>query len=130
MQSLLDKDPHEVIYRAVKGMVPKNKLREDILKQHLIVHDGPYHSQFEMMLPQFTESDAININDHFDLSQETVGDKEKWEIVFATDEQNIPEELKDLDVNINPDQNKPETLREKTHTMPKDNMFMAQGLKN
>jgi len=32
MRELLEKDPHEVIYRAVKGMVPKNKLREDILK--------------------------------------------------------------------------------------------------
>lgn len=51
LRQLLEKDPHEAIYRAVKGMIPKNKLREDILKQHLIVHDGPYHSQYAQMLP-------------------------------------------------------------------------------
>lgn len=51
MRSLLEKNPYEVIYRAVKGMTPKNKLREDILKQYLIVHDGPYHSQYNWHLP-------------------------------------------------------------------------------
>jgi hypothetical protein len=69
------------------------------------VHDGPYHSQFEMMLPQFTESDNININKHFAIDQESVKDKETWEIVYASDEKNIPTELKDLDVNIDPDHN-------------------------
>jgi len=82
------------------------------------------------MLPQFTESDNININEHFSMDNDSVADKEKWEIVFATDEANIPSELKDLNVNIDPDHNKPETLRPKTHTMPKDNMFLSQGLKN
>jgi len=72
MRTLLEKDAHEVIYRAVKGMVPKNKLREDILKQHLIVHDGPYHSQFELMLPQFTESESTNINEHFKMDKESI----------------------------------------------------------
>lgn len=32
MRDLLEKNPSEIIYRAVKGMTPKTKLREDILK--------------------------------------------------------------------------------------------------
>jgi len=50
--------------------------------------------------------------------------------VFATDEKNIPSELSNLNVNINHDHNVPETLVKKTHTMPKTNMFISQGLKN
>jgi large subunit ribosomal protein L13 len=31
LRSLRDKDSEEVIYRAVKGMLPKNQIREEIL---------------------------------------------------------------------------------------------------
>jgi large subunit ribosomal protein L13 len=46
MRSLIEKDSSRVIYRAIKGMIPKNDLREQILRQKLIVHDGPYHTQY------------------------------------------------------------------------------------
>ncbi len=51
MRSLVEKDSSRVIYRAIKGMIPKNDLREQILRQKLIVHDGPYHTQYAQMLP-------------------------------------------------------------------------------
>ena len=44
MEKLLIKDPAKVVYFAVKGMLPKNKLREPMLKKMLIVHAGPYHT--------------------------------------------------------------------------------------
>ena len=44
MEKLLLKDPAKVVYFAVKGMLPKNKLREPLLKKMLIVHAGPYHT--------------------------------------------------------------------------------------
>jgi len=31
MRHLIEKDPAEVVYRAVKGMLPKNKTRESLL---------------------------------------------------------------------------------------------------
>ena len=46
MRSLIEKDSSRVIYRAIKGMIPKNDLREQILRKKLIVHDGPYHTQY------------------------------------------------------------------------------------
>ena len=46
MRSLIEKDSSRVIYRAIKGMIPKNDLREQILRQKLIDHDGPYHTQY------------------------------------------------------------------------------------
>lgn len=44
MDKLLQKEPRQVLYFAIKGMLPKNKLREPLLERSLIVHDGPFHS--------------------------------------------------------------------------------------
>ena len=51
----LERDPEEVVYLAVKGMIPKNNTREKLLRQNLIVHAGPYHPHHAQKLPQFTE---------------------------------------------------------------------------
>lgn len=77
-------------------MLPKNKLREDILRKQLIVHDGPYHTQYNFMLPHFTESQSFDINEHFGFSN--VQNKDKWQIAFESDPSKRPVELKDLDV--------------------------------
>lgn len=42
LKELLDKEPEEVIRKAVQGMVPKNKLGRAILKK-LKVYSGPDH---------------------------------------------------------------------------------------
>ena len=78
MRSLIEKDVSKVFYLAIKGMLPKTKLREDILRKQLIVHDGPYHDQYNFMLPHFTESKPFDINEHFNFNK--VGDKNTWEI--------------------------------------------------
>jgi hypothetical protein len=44
----------------------------------LIVHAGPYHTQFAQMLPHFTESAPHDINEHFGFNK--VGDKDEFEI--------------------------------------------------
>lgn len=91
MRALVEKEPYRVIYRAVKGMIPKNHIREEILSQRLIVHDGPYHTQYAWMLPQFTESEPHDINEHFGFNK--VGDKDEFEIEFETDPSKRPKEL-------------------------------------
>mmetsp|Transcript_62731 Transcript_62731/g.86700 ORF Transcript_62731/g.86700 Transcript_62731/m.86700 type:complete len:90 (+) Transcript_62731:600-869(+) len=62
MRLLIEKDARQVVYLAVKGMLPKNSHREDILKKHLIVHDGPYHTQVNWKLPQFGQAMPNDIN--------------------------------------------------------------------
>lgn len=46
LRDLLQKDPAQAIRRAVKGMMPKNNIRMDIIDKHLFVHAGPYHNHF------------------------------------------------------------------------------------
>jgi large subunit ribosomal protein L13 len=53
MKELVEKDPTEIIRRAVKGMLPKNTIRGIILERNLIVHAGPYHDHLAQKLPQF-----------------------------------------------------------------------------
>lgn len=109
-------------------MTPKNKLREDILKQFLVIHEGPYHNQFNWHLPQFTESDPIDINKSLGLT--SVNDSEKYEIAFATEPDKLPEELSHLSLNMKEDAMYPPTLRPKTTTLPKHNKYLAQGAKS
>jgi ribosomal protein L13 len=53
MKDLVQKDPSEIIFRAVKGMMAKNTIRNIILEKNLIIHAGPYHNHFAQKLPQF-----------------------------------------------------------------------------
>lgn len=94
MKGLVEKDPAKIFYLAVKGMMPPNKLREIQLRQKLIIHAGPYHTQYAQMLPQFTESQPLDINEHLDLHN--TSDPNHWRIEFETHPENRPEELKDL----------------------------------
>ena len=124
MRTLIEKDPHEVIYRAIKGMIPKNGLREDILRQKLIVHDGPYHNQYNWMLPQFTEPEHYDINEHFGLNK--VHDKDEWMIEFDSNPEARPAEFKDFDEDIKHENTIPNHLREgPKYTVPKTNLFAA-----
>jgi ribosomal protein L13 len=50
MKDLIKKDVEQVIYRTVRGMLPHNSIREHIMA-NLIVHEGPYHTQFAQKLP-------------------------------------------------------------------------------
>lgn len=73
------------------------------------------------------EPQPKDINEH--LSIDDLANKDKFEISFTTDPDNIPEELKDLDVNLDEDINELYHLKEKTHTVPKTNLFMAKSLR-
>ena len=51
MKDLIIKDPQEIVFRAVKGMLAKNTIRGLILEKNLIIHAGPYHDHFAQKLP-------------------------------------------------------------------------------
>ncbi len=42
LRELLERKPEEVIKKAVKGMLPKNKLQDKMLK-HLFIYSGEEH---------------------------------------------------------------------------------------
>ncbi len=50
-RQLFDKDPSELVYRAVKGMLPKNKLSDQILKK-LRVYADAAHPHFAQVHTQ------------------------------------------------------------------------------
>jgi large subunit ribosomal protein L13 len=43
-QRLLEKKPEDIIFKAVSGMIPQNKLKKDILRK-LKVYAGSEHKQ-------------------------------------------------------------------------------------
>lgn len=79
------------------------------------------------MLPQFTESDPIDINDEF--GYKTITDETKWTIQYASDRNNLPEELAHLPTDYDDEREVADFVKPKTHTTPKSRMFMAQGSK-
>ena len=83
--------------------MPKNKTRNTILKQKLFIYRGPYHDLMPSRLPQFTERDPIDINEHFQLGDKLFDHKNEYKITYASDPNNIPEEFADLEVDIDED---------------------------
>jgi large subunit ribosomal protein L13 len=43
-KDMIEKDPAEIIRRAVKGMLPNNNIQGKLLDLNLIVHAGMYHN--------------------------------------------------------------------------------------
>lgn len=46
-------------------MLPKNKLKNDIVKDKLFIYPGPYHDLMPDHLPQFTTREPYDINEYF-----------------------------------------------------------------
>jgi len=83
------------MYQAVKGMLPKTKTREDLIKKKLHLYPGPYHKYHSVGLPQFTDPIPSDINAELGFNDL---DPANNKIIFATGE--IPEEYKDIPVEI------------------------------
>lgn len=95
------------------------------------MHAGPYHTQYAQMLPQFTESEPLDINEHLNLH--TTSDPNEWRIEFETHPENRPEELAHLQMvdEVDPEAHIPVPLRApRQFTNPKTNLFMTQAAKS
>jgi len=127
MIHLMEKDPEKLIYLSVKGMLPKNNLREEILSKYLIVHGGPYHPHLAQKLPQFTEPEPKDFNKEFNFEMSSIADPDQYKIVFESDPKAMAEDeqfgkhIRDIDEEMS----RPGHLTEKTHTDPKINKYMA-----
>lgn len=110
--------------RAVLGMLPKNKLRKDILKTSLKIYLEPYHN-YGNILPQFTELMPRDINKDTGFDNITPENT----IVRGMSAKELPEELKELPIDIDETMDIPITLRKKTRATPKDNMRLGESIK-
>ena len=50
-----------MIIHSLKGMLPKNKMRENYLK-NILIYDGPFHDLHVLGLPQFGDLTPVNYN--------------------------------------------------------------------
>jgi len=125
MEHLMEKDPEKLIYRTVKGMLPKNDLREEILSKYLIVHGGPYHPHLAQKLPQFTEPEPIDINKEYNFEMSSLTDPNQYKIIFESKPDEKDEQFDNHTREIDESMSKPAHLIKKTHTDPKSNLFMA-----
>jgi hypothetical protein len=83
------------------------------------------------MLPHFTESKPLDINERLGLSRTT--DKDVWQVEFETNPATSPVELKHLDrvTPTNPEELQvPPSMRSNDFSDPKSNMFMTQAVKS
>ena len=100
MKDLVQKDPQEIIYRAVKGMLAKNTIRGILLERNLIIHEGPFHDHIAQKLPQFVPQRPMDINQEIGLDSFT---KEETTVIYESNPASVPEEFKDLPRDVNED---------------------------
>lgn len=110
-KTILEKNPHRILNDAVLGMLPKNGLRHDVLK-NIIIYDGPYHDLQRTGLPQFTEPKPFNIND--ELGHKEINKENSILTYYSSAE--VPEEYKDFDMELDTSFADPFGAKVKTHT--------------
>ena len=50
-KEIVESNPERILTDAVSGMLPKNKLRKDIIAKNLVMFRGPYHTYHHVGLP-------------------------------------------------------------------------------
>jgi hypothetical protein len=99
MKHMLERRPEHVLETAIKGMIPKNLLRNDTLNKRLLIYPGAYHPHFEQGLPQFTVAEPDDINERFDFGK-LVERRHEYKIIFQSDPNDLPEEFADVERDI------------------------------
>lgn len=67
MKKQIEKDPCEIIRRAVIGMLPNNTVRDILMSRNLTIHAGMYHPHLAQKLPQFVDLPPDDINKHIGI---------------------------------------------------------------
>ena len=128
MREMLNKDAPSVVYLTVKGMLPKNKTRRKLLRQKLIVHEGPYHQFFNQKLPQFTESPPLDINKLIGLDLEDVkANPQDYTITYEENPNDPLEALKDVKRELGDQMVIPHHLQKPRMINPKANLRISKA---
>ena len=95
-----------------------------MIQKRLFIYPGPYHDLMPDHLPQFTSRDPEDINEKFHFGEKFLENKSEYRIVAGTDLDNIPEELKDLELDIDEEITKPIPISKKEFTNPRYNTHL------
>ena len=126
-KEIVESNPERILTDAVSGMLPKNKLRKDIIAKNLVMFRGPYHTYHHVGLPQFTEPKPRDINEEMGLDGFS---KDTHVVTYtASRDGSVPEEFKDLPQEIDPSIGEPLLFKEKTHTEARENFYLGHALK-
>jgi large subunit ribosomal protein L13 len=110
----LEKDAEGMMLRAVRGMLPKNLMRKEFLKK-VTVYDEGAHDLQNKGLPQFGAPTSIDYNEIFGLGSKI--NPQNTKIIYSNvDDKDLPDELKSVPKEIDPDFNKPEYTKDKKST--------------
>ncbi len=99
----LEKNPCEMVWRSLKGMLPKNKLRHKFLENVEIIEEGG-HTHGDIGLPQFGKINPVDYNEVFGFSLDPKVTK-----IVKTDlnEEELEKHFKGFDVEIDESLAKP-----------------------
>uniref|UniRef100_A0A7S3N0I6 50S ribosomal protein L13 n=1 Tax=Strombidium inclinatum TaxID=197538 RepID=A0A7S3N0I6_9SPIT len=111
VKEVLQKKPERILLDAVKGMLPKNKLKKDLMEKHIKVFDGPYHT-YHNILPQFTEPLPHDINEHMGLN----GFDPENNVIKYKETEELPPELEGIPEELDLAMDEPLYAKRKTHT--------------
>lgn len=124
-KEVIQREPERVLTQALLGMLPKNKLRKEIIKRNLVMIRDQYHDYD--FLPQFKDPIPEDLNDLMGLKSFT---KDNTKITMIENEDgSVPEEFKDFPVEIDEDFTIPMGMREKKFTDPRKNMWLGLNIR-
>lgn len=121
-KDMLARKPEQILIRTLLGMMPKNDLSRQAIKQNVIIYREPWHNMGKI-LPQFTMPKARDINLDYGIL-----DPQKTTIKYASDPKDLPEEFKNSPIDIDDTLDIPLTISEKTHTNPRSNAYLGQNM--
>ena len=121
-KEVLDKRPERILEDAIKGMLPKNKLRKGLIEKYVVMYRGPFH-EYSNILPQFTEPLPENINEHLGLNEI---DPEHVVIKYAEGGK-VPPEFEGIPLDIDPSMDEHLFAKRKTHTEDSYNFKIGEA---
>jgi len=124
---ILERNPKRILIDAVKGMLPRNKLRDVVIEKKLKIYEGSYHSYNNIGLPQFTEKLPVDLNKEIGFES---FDKENFVIQYTSNEDpnNVPKELEGVPEDIDHSIGTPIGLMTKTHKEHRYNYKLGRAM--
>jgi large subunit ribosomal protein L13 len=120
----LERNPQEMVWRAIKGMTPKNRMRQLYMTKVEIIAEGGHNYQ-KLGLPQFGKIVPVDYNKVFGITDLT---PEKAVITSSSvDESHLPDEFKGFKTEYDETQSKPRYMI--TPKFTEDNRMLTKFIK-
>ena len=92
----------------------------------LIMFREPYHTYSHVGLPQFTDPLPVDINEIYGFP---AMEREASTITYASDPNSIPESLKHLKMELNPQMSAPENAKTKVGKFKRKDVLLSESLR-